>query len=337
MKNLKLCIGIDVSKEYLDVTSTTNGEQFNQSFKVKNNLAGFKKIESNFKKMKIKEVQFYLESTGIYSKAISDYLWAQGYLVSIINPLRTKSYRKTLFLRTKTDLIDAQLIASYGAKIAPKASQKPKIELSQFKNMVRHLNYLIEKKAAEESHLESARDAIIRASILEMISCYEKEIQKIKTDIANFLDNNDKIKKDITLLKSIPGIGDTAAFLILTELITEESEKYNRRIQVAHAGLAPAKHESGTSIRGQERICRLGNSRLRKALFFPALCAIRYNPIIQKFYKKLVSKGKKKMVAVVAVMKKLLLLAIGILNNQKPFDAVWISVHPALKPKAVCM
>lgn len=331
MKNLKLCIGIDVSKECLDVTSTTNGEDFSKSFKVKNNLAGFKKIESNLEKMKTEEVQFYLESTGIYSKAISEYLWEQGYLVSIINPLKTKSYRKTLFLRTKTDLMDAQLIASYGAKIAPKPSRKPKIELSQFKNLVRHLNYLIEKKAAEEGHLESTKDLIIRTSILKMISCYEKEIQKIKADIEKFLDKNDKIKKDIALLKSIPGIGDTSASLILTELITEETEKYSRRVQVAHAGLAPAKHESGKSIRGQERICRLGNSRLRKALFFPALCAIRCNPIIQKFYKKLVSKGKKKMVAVVAVMKKLLLLAIGILNNKKPFDAVWISVHPALK------
>ncbi|OGI03692.1 MAG: hypothetical protein A2Y25_08120 [Candidatus Melainabacteria bacterium GWF2_37_15] len=128
------------------------------------------------------------------------------------------------------------------------------------------------------------------------------------------------LKHRVKLLKSIKGIGDRTAWQILSELHAEDGKSINSRAQIAHAGLAPRQFQSGSSVNGRPRICKTGNHRLRKALYMPAMSALRFNHQLSEFYHRLLSKGKLKMVALVAVMRKMLVLAIGILNNNAPFD-----------------
>jgi len=128
----------------------------------------------------------------------------------------------------------------------------------------------------------------------------------------------------VELLKTIPGIGDKTAYEILSEIHIEDGENLNVKAQVAHAGLAPRERLSGSSVRGKSKICKKGNSNLRGALYMPAMCCIQHNPILFGFYHRLLSKGKLEMVALVAVMRKLLTICIGVLRNNQPFQVDWV-------------
>jgi transposase len=151
----------------------------------------------------------------------------------------------------------------------------------------------------------------------EAFSCYPSAI----------LHDSCKLKHQVQLLQSIKGIGDRTAWQILAELHAHDSININIKAQVAHAGLAPRQFQSGSSVNGKPRICKTGNHRLRKALYMPALSALRFNPQLKEFYHRLLSRGKLKMVALVAVMRKMLVLATGILNNNLPFDANWTAKY----------
>ncbi|MCG6537123.1 MAG: transposase, partial [Syntrophales bacterium LBB04] len=132
-------------------------------------------------------------------------------------------------------------------------------------------------------------------------------------------------KDKVELLKTIPGIGETTARILLCELHVENNdEKITAKVQIAHAGLAPAQKQSGQSVRGKSMICRTGNARLRRCLYFPAIVASKFNPVITEFYQRLLARGKHKKVAIVAAMRKLLSIAIGVLNNKVAFDPEWV-------------
>ncbi|EKE02256.1 MAG: pilin gene inverting protein [uncultured bacterium] len=154
------------------------------------------------------------------------------------------------------------------------------------------------------------------------INFYSQSISQIELKIKEHLKNYSKLNHQVKLLKSIKGIADRTAWQILSEL--HFGNTICAKAQVAHSGLAPRQFQSGSSVNGKPRICKTGNRNLRKALYMPAMCALRHNRQLSEFYHRLLSKGKLKMVALVAVMRKLLVLAIGILNNDKPFDENWV-------------
>lgn len=329
MNNEIFYVGIDVSKKKLDVSITLDGKHYLSSKQVDNNVKGFEVLEKwaykHTKKYEICEIRYCIESTGIYSEKVSDFFLEKNYYVSVMNPALIKAYHSSLNLRTKTDKVDAKAIASYCAVVKPKATPKTPGELREYRILVRHLDYLIRRRAEEKGHIESARSSMVKDLTNQTISLYDQQIGKVMDNIEKHVQKYSKLKKNLLLLESIPGIGTKTAQMLVCELHIEDGEsKISKKAQTAHAGLAPAEKQSGSSVRGKTRLCKTGNPRLRKSLYFPAMTAIKYNPFVSEFYNRLLEKGKPKKVALIACMRKLLVIAIGVLNNQREFDVDWL-------------
>ena len=159
----------------------------------------------------------------------------------------------------------------------------------------------------------------VEESLQEHIGYLAHQIEKTRRQIKEHIDQNPDLKSQSQLLESIPGIGATTAALLLAEL-GDISHFSNARQVAAFAGLVPRIRESGTSVRGRSRLSKMGSSRLRKSLYFPAITALRFNPLIKAFGLRLSVQGKSKMLIIGAAMRKLLHLAYGVLKSQRPFD-----------------
>lgn len=318
-----------MSKRTLDIATTFNGKEIKASKRVNNDFVGYSLLEqwgrAQCHKHGCEDIHYLLESTGVYSDRVVEYLHQRGDLkVSLINPFQAKSWGKSIGVRTKTDKVDAKLLALYAATLKPQAMVQINKELRELKSLVRYQEYLINRRGKEKGHLESAINPRVVNSIKEIISSYDKQIQEIEKAIEDHLKNHPELNHKTQLLRSIIGIGKVTSRILLCELHLEGAElRISAKAQTAHAGLAPEHRISGSSIRGKPRICRTGNSKLRKCLYFPAITAIKHNPVISEFYKRLLHKGKPKMVALVAAMRKLLVIAVGVLNNGTAFDVNW--------------
>jgi transposase len=321
----KLYCGIDVSKDKLDISLALNDKEIITYAVFENSTAGCQKLfqwsKARAKKLKIKQLHFCLEATGIYHEELADYLQEQeNVIVSIVNPSQTKAFSECIMLRTKNDKVDSKMIAFYAALKQPEQSAKPLEEIKKLRKLVRHLNYLVESRAHEKTRLTSLKDKELIQLTKETISFYDEQIKKMEEMIKEHVDKYPGLKQDIKLLKTIPGISDKTASEIISEIYCMD---ISVKSQIAHAGLAPRERKSGSSIRGKSTICKKGNKKLRKSLYMPSLCAIRKNPLIKLFYERLVSKGKPKKVALIASMRKLLSIAVSMLKNRQPFDITW--------------
>lgn len=323
-----LYIGIDVSKCKLDTSTTINSNTILAFSTFENNLLSFRKlfkwVDDQRKKLKLENMHFCIESTGIYSEEIVEYLQAQKHaIVSLINPAQAKFFANSRLLRTKNDKVDSSMLATYCFINRPKETPKPSEEIKSLKKLVRYEDYLIDHRAQIKTKLSSIKDIDIRNSINNLIASYTKELELIEQKIVNCINEHENLKKPVTLLCSIKSIKLKTASRILVELVQEENQTLTTKAQIAHAGLAPGQKESGISVRGKSKICKTGNSRLRKYLYMPTVGAIVYNPLVKTFYDRLISKGKLKMVALIASMKKLLSIAVGVLRNQTKFNVNW--------------
>jgi transposase len=155
----------------------------------------------------------------------------------------------------------------------------------------------------------------------------QARIEKTRRQIKEHIDNYPDLKEQARLLESIPGIGSVTSALLLAEL-GDVSQFSNARQVAAFAGLVTRIRESGSSVRGRSRLSKVGSSRLRKSLYFPAITALRYNPIIKAFGLRFSSQSKSKMLIVGAAMRKLLHLAYGVLKSRKPFDPNFCASYP---------
>lgn len=322
--------GIDVSKDKLDVALTEDGTKIISAATFQNNCLGFQKLFSWVRKhsKSFSLVHFCIEATGIYHEDISEFLQEQqNTIVSVINPFQAKSFAKSRLLRTKTDKVDASLLACYCSISRPKETAKTPEELKILRKLVRFLDTLITERAREKTRLHSVKNNDVADVLKGTIKFYSQSISHIELKIKEHVNANSKLDHQVKLLKSIKGISDKTAWQILSELHVEDGKHFNIKAQVAHSGLAPRQFQSGSSVNGKPRICKTGNRRLRKALYMPAMSALRYNNQLSEFYHRLVAKGKIKMVALVAVMRKLLVLAVGLLNNNKPYDENWVNKY----------
>jgi transposase len=315
-------IGIDVSKQKLDTALSTDGKTILSYAVFDNNLAGFKKLLNWTKIQKFQNKHFCLEATGIYSDKISEFLQKQpAAKVSVINPFQAKAFSGCRMIRTKNDKVDSQVLALYCAINQPKENIKIPDEIKKLRNLTRHLSSLIDTRASEKNKLESMVDSELLLLTKQTINFLSGQILLVEKLIKNHIKQHKYLKKNVDLLKTIPGIADRSAWNILSEIY--HLEEISIKAQVAHAGLAPKERSSGSSVRGKTMICKTGNSNLRKALYMPAMVAAFHNPLLKEFYQRLVSKGKPKKVALTAVMRKLLTICLGILNHQQPFNQDW--------------
>lgn len=321
-------LGIDVSKDKLDVALTQDGKTILSTATFQNTILGFQKLSAWTKKHSkgVSILHFCIEATGIYHEEIAEFLQEkENFIVSVINPFQAKAFANSRLLRTKNDKVDANLLASYCAISKPIETVKTSEEVKTLRKLVRTLNYQIEERSKYKTKLHSVKNDYAAHVVSATVLFFTDSITDIEEKIKSHVGEYPKLNHQVELLKSIKGIGDRTAWQIIAEIHAQDGEKINTKAQVAHAGLAPREYQSGSSVNGKPRICKTGNKRLRKSLYMPAMSALVNNPTMKEFYERLVSKGKPKKVALVAVMRKLLVLSIGILNNNKPFDENWIS------------
>ena len=288
-----------------------------------NTAAGFAQLSAWLAAQGAVPAHACMEATGAYGDALATYLHEAGHTVSRINPAALKAYAQSRLSRTKNDRVDAALIAGFCAERRPPAWQPPAPELRQLQALVRRLDSLVEMRTMEENRLSSGVTvAAVRESVEEHLAHLAEQIKRAEALIRDHIDRHPGLRLKRELLDSIPGIGEATAAALLAEV--PDIKQYRSARQVAaFAGLAPRERQSGSSVRGRVRLSKIGNARLRKALYFPAVTALRCSPFFQQWAEGLRRRGKSKMAVIGAAMRKLVHLAYGVLKTGRPFDPQW--------------
>lgn len=315
-------LGLDVSKLKFNACLVRQGGKLRHKV-FTNNADGFSQLSDWLSKQGAGQVHACMEATGTYGEALAAYLHEQDHLVSIVNPAAIKAYAQSHLSRTKTDRVDAALIAGFCGERKPPAWRPPAREMQELQALVRRLESLVEMHTAEENRLSSGITVeAVRESVEELIAHLSEQIKRTQALIREHIDNHPDLKRQRELLDSIPGIGETTAAALLAE-VSDFSQYKSARQVAAFAGLVPRERQSGSSVRGRTRLSKIGNARLRKALYFPAITALRCSPFFQAWAKGLRERGKCKMSVIGAAMRKLIHLAYGVLKTGKPFDPEW--------------
>ena len=271
-------LGIDIAKLKFNVClSNLHGKGKHKVFP--NDAAGFEQLRQWRTKQGIEHLHACLEATGTYGEALALWLHEAGHTVSVINPAAIEAFAQSRLSRTKTDRVDAEVIARFcRARSAPAWAPLPP-EVRELQALVRRLDALIEMRVREENRLSSGIVvAAVRQSVAEHLSYLKQEIKRTEGLIRQHINDHPRLKQQSQLLDSIPGIAATTAALLLSE-ITDVKQYSSARQVAAHAGLVPRERKSGSSVRGRTRLSKIGNARLRQALYFPAITALRCSPI----------------------------------------------------------
>jgi len=312
-------LGVDISKAKFDVALLRPDGKFHHRV-LPNTAAGFQQLSAWLSKQKAHSIHACMEATGTYSDALATYLRSAGYLVSVVNPAIIKAFASTEMSRTKTDKTDASLIARYCQKHQPPAWTPPPAEISELQALVRRLEALLEMLQQERNRLAAGiNSSSVKEGLEQHITYLDEQITHTQSLIRDHIDQNPTLKQQRYLLTSIPGIGEATAAKLLAEIVDVNHYRSARQV-AAFAGLVPKHRESGSSVRGKPRLCKVGTARLRKALYFPAIVATRHNPVIRAVSQRLSERGKCPMLIIGAAMRKLIHIAYGVLKSGKPFD-----------------
>src|SRR5262245_12230097 len=317
-------VGIDVSKDSLDACLLLPTGKLKQTTFANDSKGHAALLSWTDRHAKGQFLHFCMEATGPYSEAPDTHLADAGKLVSVVNPTRIKYAGLAWGRSNKTDRVEAKLIAEYAQDKQPSAWQPPPAEVRELQALVRRIDDLTELAAREKGRLASpALTQSARQSITRTIRLLENEIALVRKQADELIATTQSLSADRALLESIPGIGRQTATTILAEL--PPVDRLPSAQSAAYCGLSPREYQSGTSVKKRTRLSKTGNARLRKALFLPTQTAVRFNPILQRFFEKLVAAGKSKMQAIGACMRKLVMICYGVLKNRRPFDPKWTS------------
>lgn len=302
-------VGIDIAKHGFDLACEP--KQRMQHFD--NDAEGIQRCRQILQQLKPKLVA--MESTGGYERALADELQAAGLPVTVVNARRIRDFARASGQLAKTDKLDAQIIARFAAVLQPPPQEALDQQTRTLKALVARRGQLVRMHTAEHNRLEHACDEAVAQGIQEMLELLKQQIDQVEKQIHHHMESLPKLKRKSQQLESVPGIGQTTASLLVTEL--PELGRLNRRQIAALVGVAPINRDSGT-YRGK-RMTGGGRRDLRARLFMPMLAATQYNPVIRRFYRHLIRQGKAKMVALVAATRKLL----TILNTMLKKDETW--------------
>jgi transposase len=264
--------------------------------------------------------QVCLEATGTYYEAVAEHLHEAGYRVSVVNPAWIKHYGRSQGRRNKTDRLDAKLIADYCRTQRPVQWLPPSPELRDLRAMARRQVSLMQMRQQEVNRLKSgAYPTFLQAQSRQLIATFKQQEADLERLIRNHIKAHRCLQRPCQLLASIPGVGLKTAWRVLAE-IGDVSLFTSAKQLAAYAGLSPSRVESGSSVRGQSHLTKLGNRRLRTALFFPALVAMRFHPFFRALAHRHLAKGLCKMAVVGLLMHKLIRIIFGVLKSGRPFD-----------------
>lgn len=314
-------LGLDISKKTFHATlllgHTNKHNVCRRTFR--NQPKGFAELQHWLNKKSVSPDHACMEATGIYWEQVACFLHELGWTVSVVNPLRIKAFAQSDLARNKTDRYDSWLIARFCQEKRPAAWVPPSPAQRKLQALSRHLEALEKTIQQQHNRLEACVDETVQHSLQELITQLEHHIAQITQQIQGHVDDTPELKRDQDLLCSITGIGPKTAHKIMAEVPNMTSYPNARKV-AAQAGVTPKHFQSGSSIHGKPKLSKIGNARLRKALYFPAISAIQHNPLIKHFANRLRQHGKTEMCIIGAVMRKLLHLSYGVLKHHQPFD-----------------
>lgn len=317
-------IGIDVAKAKLDVALKLPSNKWRTKV-VANSAAGHQELRAWLAKQGVTCAHVCMEATGVYWESVAEDLADHGFAVSVMNPAQIKAFAAAQGVRTKTDVVDAKVIADFCLSHAPALWTPPARSVRRLRALVNRREALVDLRTQELNRLEVATTQEVRQSIETVLAHLNEQIAQIERQIARDVDDDPTLKAQSDLLASIPGVGDKTIATFLSHYGGKLRFDKTRQA-VAFAGLDTQLHESGTSVRGKPRLSKKGHSGLRKALYMPAVVAMTKTAWGKAFSSRLLAAGKPKKLILGALMRKIVSIAYGVLKSGIPFNP---AVHAA--------
>jgi transposase len=317
-----LCCGIDVSAAQLVVVCEGEDGKYRQrSFpnRASGHQALIRWLQENGTRVRV-----CLEATGLYSLDLALALHAAaGIEVAVLNPKTVNRFAATL-CRSKTDPADAQVLAEYARRMPFQLWQPPSSTALQLRAITRHIAALTQQHTRESNRLHAAlastaSSACVRQDLKRSLRDLEHRAEKMRDAALALIEQDAELRPRFALLLSMPGIGEVSVLHLLGELALL-ARGLTVRQWVAHSGLDPAHHDSGSSVHKPSRISRAGNRYLRRALYMPALVAVRHDPHLRAFYQALLARHKAKLQALMAVARKMLHAIFGMFRCHTDYD-----------------
>jgi len=306
-----ITVGIDVSKDRLDIAVRPSGEVF----AIERNPAGLEQLTLRLGALSPNLVA--LEASGGFETVVAAALAAARLPVVVVNPAQIRAFAKAIGQRAKTDPIDAAVIAHFAEATRPEPRPMPDEATRLLADLVARRRQILEMMVAERQREKRVTVPHLRKSIMRLLKVLERELTSVDTDINDAVRGSPAWREKEDLLASVPGVGPTIARTLIAEL--PELGQLSRRQVAALAGLAPFTRQSG-QWRGKSFIGG-GRTSVRTALFMGAMVAKKYNPVLRTFFNRLVAAGKPKMIALIAVARKLLTMLNAILRDRRPWQA----------------
>jgi transposase len=309
LKSFAAFVGIDVSKDKLDLCVLPGGE----CLQFTNDLPGRGKLVAHLKSLPT--CLIVIESTGGYERAALLAIQDADLAITLVNPRQTRDFAKALGQYAKTDRLDAAVLAEFAQRVQPTPQAKIPEKQRLLDALLTRRRQLVEQHSAEECRLQQATDKFISKTVRQMLQTIERQTDAIERRIAELLQSDDDWRAKLQIVQSIPGIGPITGAALIAEL--PELGKLNRQQIAALAGVAPYPCDSGR-VRGKRSVWG-GRKKLRSVLYMAALTARRCNPIIKEFAARLARAGKAFKTIQVACIRKLLVILNTMLKNNSPW------------------
>jgi len=325
-------LGIDVSKDKLDAALWLAASRKWFAVKVRNDAVGIAKLlqwVATKSKVAIGDCRVALEPTGVYHDNVAQAFHEAGYPVVMANPKRVRDFASGIGQLAKTDKLDARVLAQYGQVVEEAMIwQPPAPEIIVLRALLARLEAIEKDEQREANRLEAARATdntpqAVFDSLQRSLASLAAERQRLEQAIRDHDNNHPGLKQELNRLKSVPGIGDKTANVLLSLLRRRTFE--SARQAAAYVGLNVLPYESGSSVRKATHLSKRGDAYVRAKLYMPAIVAARHNPPLRQIYQDLIARGKSKKAALAAVMRRLIHIAFGILKHQTVFNPALVS------------
>lgn len=316
-QNDKWHLGIDVAKAKFDVALLSPTGKF-KSKVFTNDADGFGKLDAWLGKHRVARVHACMEATGVYWEALAEHLVDARHEVSVINPARIKAFGTSQGIRTKTDKVDARLIATFCERNNPQAWQAPSEALRALRALVLRRKAL-DTMRTQERNRRAVAHAAVRDSIDTLIAGLDAQMAEVDRKIRELIKHDPGLREQFKLLDSVPALGKKTIAMLLSYF--SEHERFDKANKAsAFVGLNVQLHQSGSSVNARPHLSKMGHSAVRRALYMPAVVAMSKTAWGKAFAARLTARGKPNMVIIGAIMRKLIHIAYGVLKSGKPFD-----------------
>lgn len=336
---VKVSIGIDVSMDSLEVRfgllMSDQVEKFPAAATFANTAAGFRKLERWAQSHGVPKgvpVWFVMEATGVYYEKLAYHLTGRGHKVAVVLPTKLKHYVKTLDGKSKTDKLDARGIAQFGLERPLTPWEPPSAQLRRLKELSREHETIqehatqVKNQLHAKDHSQAPGEATL-ARLEAQLALFKAQLKEIEREMHALVERDPDLHGRITNVMTAEGLG----FITVVRVVAETygfAMIRNQKQLTSYAGYDVALRESGTR-KGQPAISKKGNSHLRAAVYMPALVAIRHNKHLKEVFLRLVRNRGNKMIAVIAVARKLLCLIYTLWKSQVPYDPNYLSAQTA--------